>query len=316
MNYNKEGILDRARGAILGTAVADALGAGYEFKPPLAKEIPVVFKSGAFDKGEWTDDTAMLICIAKAASRSDLSENLDAVAEEFYGWFASHPKDIGIQTRTILGRLSKSPSAEEMLNASIEFVAQNERAAGNGSLMRTAAVALPFLSNPERLGEIADGVSALTHYDLTCREACVIWSKAIRHAILFENFDGVQLAVNELPAFRQGFWNDLLDEAEASSDPSEFSKNGWVIHALQAAYKAITMTANNTPEHFVLGVEAAVRVGNDTDTVAAIAGGLLGARWGYSAIPQSWLDLVHGWPGLKAQDLVDLADEITEPIWG
>jgi ADP-ribosylglycohydrolase len=76
------------------------------------------------------------------------------------------------------------------------------------------------------------------------------------------------------------------------------------------------MTANNSPEHFVLGVEAAVRVGNDTDTVAAIAGGLLGARWGYSAIPQSWLELVHGWPGLKAQDLVHLADEITEPIWG
>lgn len=316
MNFQKEAILDRARGALLGTAVADALGAGYEFKPPLAKEIPVVFKSGAFDKGEWTDDTAMMICIAKAASRSDLSVSLDEVAKEFYEWFASHPKDIGIQTRSIFEELKKKPSAEQMLQASIEFVADNERAAGNGSLMRTAAVALPFLSQPELMGEVADGVSSLTHYDLTCREACVIWTKAIRHAILFENFDGVQLAINELPAFRQGFWNDLFDEAEASSDPSEFGNNGWVIHAIQAAYKAITMTSTNTPEHFVLGVEAAVRVGHDTDTVAAIAGALLGARWGYSAIPADWLKILHGWPGLKAKQLVQLADEITEPIWG
>ena len=316
MNFQKEGIQDRARGAILGTAVADALGAGYEFKPPLAKDIPVVFKSGAFDLGEWTDDTAMMICIAKAASRSDLSQSLDAVAEEFYSWYASHPKDIGIQTRSILADVSKNPTAKKMLVASIEFVAENERAAGNGSLMRTAAVALPFLSNPELLGQVADAVSSLTHYDLTAREACIIWTKAIRHAILFENFDGVQLAINELPAFRQTYWNNLIDEAEASAEPSEFTKNGWVVHALQAAYKAITMTATNTPEHFVLGVEAAVRVGNDTDTVAAIAGALLGARWGYSAIPASWLEIVHGWPGLNAADLVDLADEITEPIWG
>jgi ADP-ribosylglycohydrolase len=75
------------------------------------------------------------------------------------------------------------------------------------------------------------------------------------------------------------------------------------------------MTATNSPDHLVLGIEAAVRVGHDTDTVAAIAGGLLGARWGYSAIPEEWLNIVHGWPGLQAKDLVELADDITEPIW-
>ena len=315
MNFQKEAILDRARGALLGTAVADALGAGYEFEPPLAKETPVVFRSGAFDKGEWTDDTAMMICIAKAASRSDLSQSLDDVAKEFYGWYASRPKDIGIQTRTILSKLSDGSSAGDMLESSMEFLAENERAAGNGSLMRTAAVALPFLSQPEVLASVAEGVSSLTHHDLTCREACVIWTKAIRHAILFENFDGIQLAINELPAFRQGFWNDLLDEAERSEDPSEFVNNGWVIHALQAAYKAIMMSSTNSPEHFRLGVEQAVRVGNDTDTVAAIAGALLGARWGYSAIPADWLQILHGWPALEAKDLVSLADQITEPIW-
>lgn len=58
---------------------------------------------------------------------------------------------------------------------------------------------------------------------------------------------------------------------------------------------------------------AAVRAGNDTDTVAAIAGALLGARYGASAVPAGWRAQVHGWPGLRADDLVDLARRAAEP---
>lgn len=316
MNYKKEQILDRARGALLGTAVGDALGAGYEFHPPLALEFPVVFKStGEFAAGEYTDDTAQTIAVALAASRSDLRINLDEVSKELHRWYKEDSRGIGIQTQAIFREVKDFNQAGNLLEQSQLFVDNNERAAGNGSLMRTAAVALPYLSNPEAVGEVASNVSSLTHADIDCREACIIWSKAIRHAILFENFDGIQLAINELPTFRQNYWNELFDEADAASDASVFTNNGWVIHAIQAAYKAIMSTATETPEHLVLGIEAAVRVGNDTDTVAAIAGALLGARWGYSAIPNEWLEPLSGWPGYKAADMVALADQITEPIW-
>jgi ADP-ribosylglycohydrolase len=316
MNFQKEQILDRARGALLGTAVGDALGAGYEFKPPLGKDVPVVFKaSPGLAPGEYTDDTAQTIAIALAASRSDLSVSLDEVAKEFFRWYEEDGGGIGIQTQRIFREVTDRNSADSLLAESLLFVHENERAAGNGSLMRTAAVALPFLSRPDVLGAVASEVSALTHADLDCREACIIWSKAIRHAILFENFDGIQLAINDLPSFRQSYWNELFDATESVQDASEFSNNGWVIHAIQAAFKVIMSTSTETPEHFVIGIEAAVRVGNDTDTVAAIAGALLGARWGYSAIPKSWLKEIHGWPGYKAKDLVKLSDLITEPIW-
>ncbi|NBQ93217.1 MAG: ADP-ribosylglycohydrolase family protein [Micrococcales bacterium] len=314
MNYQKEAILDRARGALVATAVADALGAGYEFQAPLPDSEPVVFKAKLFDLGEYTDDTAMMVAIARAAKRGNLITELDLVAEEFFEWFKSSPKDIGIQTRKVL-KNAKGKTAADLTESATEYLDSHERAAGNGSLMRTAAVALPFLSNPESVGIAADQISSLTHMDLDCREACVIWSKAIRHAILFENFDGIQLAINELPAFRQNYWNEIFDQAESASSPTEFANNGWVIHAIQAAYSAIRLTQTEDPSHLVAGIEAAVRVGNDTDTVAAIAGGLLGARWGYSAIPAKWLKPIHGWPGLKTKDLVNLADEITEPIW-
>jgi ADP-ribosylglycohydrolase len=64
------------------------------------------------------------------------------------------------------------------------------------------------------------------------------------------------------------------------------------------------------------GLQAAVRGGGDTDTVAAIAGGLLGAAYGASAVPDEWRAALHGWPGLRADDLTALAVKIAQPRAG
>jgi hypothetical protein len=172
LNYKKEEILDRARGALLGSAVGDALGAGYEFQPPLSLEFPVVFKAtGQFKAGEFTDDTAQTIGVALAASRSDLRVTLDEVSKEFHRWYKEDSRGIGIQTDKIFQKVKDFSTAGELLEQSQLFVDNNEKAAGNGSLMRTAPIALPYLSNPEAVGEVASSVSALTHADLDCREA-------------------------------------------------------------------------------------------------------------------------------------------------
>ncbi|MDQ1483303.1 MAG: hypothetical protein QOF35_1379, partial [Actinomycetota bacterium] len=131
-----------------------------------------------------------------------------------------------------------------------------------------------------------------------------------------------------------------LDEAEAGQ-PADFEHNGWVVQALQGAWSAITRTATNTitttavslagdatatatatatptangtsaesssegPAHFQRALEAAVRGGRDTDTVAAIAGGLIGGLYGASAVPMRWRRKLHGWPGMRGRDLVRL----------
>ena len=80
--------------------------------------------------------------------------------------------------------------------------------------------------------------------------------------------------------------------------------------ALQAALAAVVQTPvpdDDPQRHLPAGLEAAVRIGDDTDTVAAIAGSLLGARWGASAVPADWRALLHGWPGYRADDLARLA---------
>jgi hypothetical protein len=97
-------------------------------------------------------------------------------------------------------------------------------------------------------------------------------------------------------------WGSLLDEAEQVGPEHYAHSNGWVVAALLGAWSAITHTTG-----FEAGVQAAVRGGGDTDTVAAIAGALLGARYGAGAVPARWRRVLHGWPGLRARDLCGLA---------
>ena len=142
-----------------------------------------------------------------------------------------------------------------------------------------------------------------------------MWCLAMRHAVLHGSFDGLRLAVLSLPADRAAVWTARLDEAELYP-PGHFDRNGWVVQAIQAAWSAISRTpipaddpggGSFAAQHFQHALEAAVRGGHDTDTVAAIAGGLLGARWGASAAPLAWQRILHGWPGLRSRDLIALA---------
>ncbi|MGW2354539.1 ADP-ribosylglycohydrolase family protein [Actinacidiphila glaucinigra] len=315
--------IDRAAGVLLGAAVGDALGVPYEFKATLREDQrPGMIGGGLgpYEPGEYSDDTQMQVCVAQvAATGADLRgpEALDAIAAGFQRWLSEGASDVGNQTRTVLGAAGRLPGspAEALREAARRYAAGHRLTAGNGSLMRTGIVALAHLGDPAAMAEAATAVSALTHPDPDCADACVLWCSGIRTAVLHGTFDGVRDGLTLLPPERRQTWADRLDEAQAHP-PHHFANNGWVVHALQAAWSAITRTTvpelNPAQGHFPAqhlrhALEAAVRAGTDTDTVAAITGALLGARWGCSAIPLDWQQAVHGWPALTAPDLVRLA---------
>lgn len=321
--------LDRAIGALLASAAGDALGAGYEFgsapQPPLGTPPTMIGGGlGGFAPGEWTDDTAQAFAIAEvAATGADLRTEiaLDAIAQQFADWYALGPADVGIQTAQVLRAAGDPTTAARMCTAAATVHQRSGRSAGNGSLMRTAPVALAHLDDPVALVEAAMSVSALTHFDPLAGEAAALWCLFVRHAVLTGSYADVRAEVRHLPADAPTRWNAWLDEAERE-DPATFSTNGWAVGALQAAWSAITHTAvpEHDPgagrfacQHLQDGLETAIRIGNDTDTVAAIAGALLGARWGGSAVPWRWRRLLHGWPGTShgrpadARRLVELA---------
>jgi ADP-ribosylglycohydrolase len=327
--------VDRAVGAVLASAAGDALGVPYEFGSAPYPGWPAMVGGGlgGFAPGEWSDDTAQAFAILEvAATGADLrsTEALDAIAGSLAEWYAGGPADVGVQTSAVLRRAGRHPTGQELSEAARAVHEQSGRSAGNGSLMRTVPVALAHLEDPDALVEAATRVSALTHHDPMAGEACALWCLMLRHAILEgawpESSDGAELRRRSRGTRTQSFaerspvpaddpgssvdWWTILREAE-ERDPSAFTENAWVVGAMQAAWSAITHTevpADEPRRHLQLALARAIEIGHDTDTVGAIAGGMLGARWGAVAVPDGWVTKLHGWRDQIGAGLAVLAE--------
>ncbi|MGM0930079.1 MAG: ADP-ribosylglycohydrolase family protein [Actinomycetota bacterium] len=317
---------DRAAGVLIAHAAGDALGAGYEFDAPMPDGTPVAMIGGGpfgFEPAEWTDDTSMALVIAEALLDAP-AHTLAATAKDTIvcGWaeWARDARDVGAMTSSALSgarRLAAAagrtaPNAVDALASAEQVHLNTGRSAGNGSLMRTAPLALAYLNaTPQDLFDAATELSSLTHFDPEAGEACALWCVAIRQAVLNGELD-VRAGLSLLPADRRTTWLERIETAERSR-PRDFSRNGWVVEAFQGAWSAITTTAGTAsgPAHLRAALEEAVRGGNDTDTVAAIAGGLLGAAYGYTAVPFEWRRHLHGWPGYNARDLLRIGYQLS-----
>ena len=199
-------------------------------------------------------------------------------------WFASRPRDVGNQTRAVLGDAARHRSSP----ARRRGVVTSERspdAAGNGALMRTGPVALAALGDRDAVARLAADVAApdppaprqrrgvravvaghrAGHHDRTYRTCTFDWVAAVRAGL-----DHVD------PARRDAVDEPGSTRPPAGTPPSSIGNNGWVVGAFQAALAAITSTAGRAPrlpcDHLTAALRAAARAGGDTDTVAAIAG--------------------------------------------
>ena len=198
---------DRARGVLLGTAVGDALGAGYEFGYPSPNTEIDMIGGGTFDwaPGEWTDDTSMAVCVARALQSGG---DVDEIAENFRAWFAQNPPDVGNQTRAVLSQTTRTGADMTAAASSLPG-----RTGGNGSLMRTAPVALAYLDDAAGCTAAAARISALTHSDPRAGEACQLWSHAIRFAVLKGNYDGVTEYLDVAAQEVRDYWQRLIEQA-------------------------------------------------------------------------------------------------------
>jgi len=106
--------------------------------------------------------------------------------------------------------------------------------------MRAAPVALALLDDPDGLAEAAAAISALTRYDPEAGQACALWCHAIRHAVLAGDLDA-RAGLEWLPGPSRARWADRLKEAEHART-RDFTRNGWVVEALRAAWCAIATT--------------------------------------------------------------------------
>ena len=314
---------DRAVGALLGSAVGDALGAGYEFTTPAPDLSPAMIGGGlgGFAPGEWTDDTAQAMAIARvAATGADLrsEESLTLIAQGFADWFAGGPADVGVQTAVVLRAAGRTPTGAGMAAAARQVHERTGRSAGNGALMRQAPVSIAYLHDPVGLVEASRAVAGLTHFEQVGQDACVVWGLITRHVVLTGQLPSFDDIAEHVPD--PDYWREILLEAEAQS-PNTFSANGWAVGALQAAWSSIMSAPSWISDGHLPGMDdvfaTVIRIGHDTDTTAAIAGQVLGALWGASSMPARWRHILHGWPSSTARDVEELATLIAsggEPL--
>lgn len=300
--------LERAIGAIVGSAVGDALGAPFEFGPPavFSSRFPgsgcggEMCGGGGWEPGEATDDTQMAVLVAESLiQRGGL--DLSDIFARFQCWAAAGPKDIGLQTEDVL-----TNGMPWDLAAAAHFEV-NQRAAGNGSLMRASTSAVYFARAGQSITiDAARRIAALTHGDRAAWEGTAIFHELIR--ITLTGADPLYALPDVLnlvhPDHRQRYATVLALDWHPDQ-ATEF--NGAVWPCLGSAVWALRSTTS-----FEDAIRAAIDVGGDTDTVAAVTGGLAGSYYGLDAIPPRWTEPLHvPMPGcggvvLRLSDLVGL----------
>ncbi len=300
----------RAAGAVVGSAVGDALGAPYEFGPAgvFSARFPAgggeMRAGGGWDAGEATDDTQMAVHLGESLLEQG-GLDLPDVFDRFRRWAAAGPKDIGLQTEDVL-----TNGMPWDLAAAAHFQV-NLRAAGNGSLMRAATSAVYFAAAGQSATmDAARRIAALTHGDGAAWEGTAVLHELVRVALT--GADPLAAVVDTLalvrPAHRERYAAVLAPDWHPGL-ATEF--NGAVWPCLGSAVWALRTTAS-----YEDALRAAIDLGGDTDTVAAVTGTLAGARYGFAAVPARWTEPLHvplpggGGRVLRLPELLALAERL------
>lgn len=308
----------RYRGSILGMAAGDAMGAAYEF---LSKdEIPEIIEDmaggGCFDwkPGQWTDDTAMAVCLGASLINCRAFDLKDQI-ERYCLWYkdrfdivhqlglnrdTKRPEKNSIILCRDIGNTTRDALDNYLYSGNPESGSTDPMSSGNGSIMRLAPVPLFYRKNPQLAVKFGGESSLTTHGSAECIDACRLLSSLIVKALK-------GLSKKDILAIDPSIFSSPKIAMTAKGGYQiktihQIKGSGYVAESLEAALWCFYST-----DTFEKAIIAAVRLGDDTDTTAAVTGQIAGAFYGAGSIPRKWLDKL--W--LKA-DLEYLADKLME----
>lgn len=260
--------------AVMGLAVGDALGVPYEFRDRGSFNCTGMTGYGSHQQpaGTWSDDTSLTLATLKSLKDRGGKIDLADIRNNFLKWY--HDKeftadgtlfDIGVTTSRAL--TSGQPCTEAHQN-------------GNGSLMRILPLAFVDCTDAE-----IRAVSGITHANWIAQDACVIYIRVAKRLLAGEKIRDV------IPTLEYGEPFQRLRRVH-ELDRSQIRSSGYVVNTLEAA-----LWAAGRAKDYRSAVLEAVNLGDDTDTVAAVAGGLAGILFG--------LDSAGDWIGMiRNRDLI------------
>lgn len=313
------GIVDRARGLMTGAAAGNLLGSVTEgwTSEQISRRFPrgigdIVTGETGPDDGE----VAQMIVVAEAAAEGPLDP--EDLGRRFWEWAETNGAGMGRLTRDVLAlhggrdphRDARAPQSEAPREPSGLPITEASKSAwrgqraGNGAAGRCTPLAVRWFDDPAALVRNAVMSAVPTHWDWRCGWSCALLNLAAAAALRGESItadellaaglDGVRAALPELRAYGyearvpRSVEAAVLEASEVGIDDLgalglDGETMGYTLHALKAGLVAYWRAPG-----FSEGLRQVVEAGGDTDTNGAVAGALLGAKFGTGAIPDRW----------------------------
>ena len=284
------------KSVMIGHAVGDALGVPVEFcSREELDESPVTdmmgFGSYPVPAGAWSDDTSMTLAALDSLANGTVDYN--DIMENFVRWCSEDAYtptgemfDIG---RTCLTAIRQYLATDG--KPALECGLSDEHSNGNGSLMRIHPFVLYAFAKELPFGdwiELVKNGSAITHAHERAELGCLIYAFVLYHLLADQSRGAIQNALARAECHLRdcvelSYYGRIFKSNFASLTRDEIKSSGYVVDTLEAALWCLLST--NDYKSCVL---KAVNLGEDTDTVAAVAGGLAGILYGYDSIPIEW----------------------------
>lgn len=306
-------LLDKIKGVLYGQAIGDAIGLGTEF---LEKRfIEIYYPQGyshynqivpdrhrsRWKKGEWTDDTDQMLCILQSIIQNETIYVRD-IAQRILDWAFAGGRGLG---NTVYGVISSPTFLLRPHETAEQFwVNSGKNVASNGAVMRTSILGVWDFRNTENVKLNTENVAKITHYDPRCVGSCVAVTFAISQ--LLQNEADCAKLTAETIEYTAGYDKRIKDylALAGEKDTIKFHLDvptsiGYTLKALGAGFWALQQ---NDFREAILEI---VNQGGDADTNGAVAGGILGAKFGFSGLPKDWVE------GLANKEKLDsLFDEL------
>lgn len=243
------------KSAIYGLVVGDALGVPYEFMDRGTFHATDMIGYGTYNKpaGTFSDDSSMTLATCMAIKKCGRVD-VGEIRKNFEAWMYD-------------GEFTSDGVVFDVGNTTRHAIREGcgmsgERDNGNGSLMRIIPLAFTDADD-----DMIREVSAITHAHEISKNACVEYIKIVRSILNGEKYQ-----------------NDDLK----NTDINNIKSGGFVLDTLKASLWCVLNTNN-----YKDAVLMAVNLGSDTDTTAAVTGGLAGVIYGYENIPSEWIEKIR-----------------------
>ncbi|AFZ27334.1 ADP-ribosylglycohydrolase [Cylindrospermum stagnale PCC 7417] len=307
----------KALSGLMGVCVADALGVPVEFTSRAERvKSPVtsMLGYGTWNQppGTWSDDSSLTFCLA--ASLCD-GFSVEVIANSFWRWYKESywtadgkVFDIGHTTSLAIANWERGTPA-------LKAGGTSEKSNGNGSLMRILPMAYchKTLTFRELIARVHD-VSAITHAHRRSQMACGIYISiavallkgADPQAAYLQGLQDIQAIYSHREYLLEKPHFDKVFSGEIAQLPvEEINSGGYVIHTLEASLWCLLNTSD-----YAEAVLKAVNLGGDTDTTAAVTGGLAGIYYGVENIPPEWINQIA-----RQQEIINLATRFAAAVY-